>query len=96
MTDVDRDKYCVERIVAFYRRHHVDYADYFLAAWRFEHRVALGKPGISLSDVAHEAGLAAKYLAAIHSALTESWPAKSPLGELQALWRKMPARPGKV
>ena len=34
ITDVDRDKYCVERILDFYRHHKVDYADYFLAAWR--------------------------------------------------------------
>ena len=56
---------------------------------------ALGKPGISLNDVAHEAGLSVKYLATIHATLTESWPAKGPLGELQALWRKMPADPAK-
>src|SRR5437762_4772347 len=33
VTDTDRDKYCVERIVAFYNRHRVDVADYFFAAW---------------------------------------------------------------
>ena len=38
VTDTDRDKYCVQRIIAFYERHRVDYADYFLAAWRFRHR----------------------------------------------------------
>ena len=44
VTDTDRDKYCVRRIIDFYERHQVDYADYFLAAWRFQHRAALGKP----------------------------------------------------
>ena len=44
VADTDRDKYCVRRIIDFYERHEVDYADYFLAAWRFQHRAALGKP----------------------------------------------------
>ena len=35
LTDTDRDKYCVRRILDFYERHQVDYADYFFAAWRF-------------------------------------------------------------
>ncbi len=95
ITDVDRDKYCVERILEFYRHHKVDYADYFLAAWSFEHRAALGKATSTLNDVAHQAGVSVKYLATIHSTLTEPWPAKGPLGELQALWRKMPADPAK-
>src|SRR5947207_11310568 len=56
VTDTDRDKYCVQRIVAFYQRHRVDYADYFLAAWRMQHRVALGKPKATLHDFAAEAG----------------------------------------
>ena len=38
VAETDRDKYCVQRIVAFYERHKVDYADYFLATWRFAHR----------------------------------------------------------
>jgi hypothetical protein len=32
VTDTDRDKYGVGRIVAFYNRHAVEYADYFMAA----------------------------------------------------------------
>ena len=90
VTDVDRDKYCVERILAFYRRHEVDYATYFLAAWRFARRAGLGTAKNSLTDVAHDAGLSARYLATIHSTLSESWPTQTPLGELQALWRKLP------
>ena len=44
VTDTDRDRYCVSRIIAFYERHKVDLADYFLAAWWFQHRAALDKP----------------------------------------------------
>src|SRR5713226_6189473 len=74
VTDTDRDKYCVQRIVAFYQRHQVDYADYFLAAWRFRQREALGKPNASLREFADEAGLSPKYLAEVLSLLTESAP----------------------
>src|SRR5207245_3485808 len=72
VTDTDRDKYCVQRIIAFYQRHRVDYADYFRAAWRFQHRKALGKPDASLRDFADAAELSSKYLATIWSLLTES------------------------
>src|SRR5262249_50335109 len=90
VTDTDRDRYCVQRIIAFYERHRVDYASYFLAAWRFRQRAALGKPKASLSDFAAEAGLSAKYLATVWSLLQESPPAPGPLGDLQAQWRQLP------
>ncbi|HLJ91665.1 MAG TPA: DUF1592 domain-containing protein [Gemmataceae bacterium] len=91
VTDTDRDKYCVQRIIAFYQRHRVDYADYFLAAWRFRHRRALGKADASLRDFAAEAGLSAKYLTTIWSLLTEASPPAGPLADVQAKWRELPA-----
>lgn len=90
VTDTDRDKYCVRRIIDFYQQHRVDYADYFLAAWRFAHRRALGMPGASVHTVAAEAGLSDKYLATVLGVLEKTWPAGSPLGELEAVWRKLP------
>src|SRR5262249_45833243 len=90
VTDTDRDKYCVQRIVAFYERHKVEYADYFLAAWRFRHREALGKPKATLRDFAVESKLSDRYLATIWSILTEPQPADSPLGEVQAQWQQLP------
>ena len=71
VADTDRDKYCVRRIIDFYQRQRTDYADYFLAAWRFRHREALGRPEATLADFAAEAGLSPKYLATIWSTLTE-------------------------
>ena len=56
VTETDRDKYCVQQIVSFYQRHEVDFADYFLAAWRYQHREALGQPNASLSDFAERFG----------------------------------------
>jgi hypothetical protein len=90
VTDTDRDKYCVRRIIDFYDRHRIDYADYFLAAWRFSQRAALGKANASLRDFAEEAGLSPRYLAAIATLLTETLPATGPLGEVQAQWRRLP------
>ena len=48
VTDTDRDKYCVPRIIDFYDRHTVDLADYFLAAWKYRHRDRLGRPDVDL------------------------------------------------
>ncbi|HEV7222418.1 MAG TPA: DUF1587 domain-containing protein, partial [Pirellulales bacterium] len=90
VTETDRDKYCVQRIIDFYRRHPIDYADYFLAAWRFRHRGAFGKPEASLADFAANAGLSPKYLATIWSALSEGEPVLGPLGALQTTWRELP------
>ena len=33
VADTDRDKYSVRRIIDFYKRQRLDYADYFQAAW---------------------------------------------------------------
>ena len=43
LADTDRDKYCVNAVIDFYNRQNTDYADYFLAAWRFQHRVGAGQ-----------------------------------------------------
>ena len=92
ITDSDRDKVCVRRIVDFYDHHKVDYADTFVAAWKFRHRVALGKPDATARDFAVAAGISPKYLEAILSALTEPRPESGPLGEVCAAWRKLPER----
>ncbi|MCH2210293.1 MAG: DUF1592 domain-containing protein [Fuerstiella sp.] len=90
VTDTDRDKYCVHRIVDFYRRQKVDYADYFLAAWQYKHRHDEGKSDASLVDVAAEAGVSAKYLTTLWSLLTRKRQAGGPLGDLQGMWRELP------
>jgi hypothetical protein len=91
VTDTDRDKYCVHRIIEFYERHRIDYADYFLAAWRYRHREALDKPTASLRDFAEEARLSARYLATIWALLEDARPAPGPLAEVRSQWQKLPA-----
>jgi hypothetical protein len=90
VTDTDRDKYCVHRIIDFYDRHRVELAEYFVAAWRFRHREALGKGRAPLAAFAAEASLSARYLTTIWSVMTEPQPAAGPLGEVQATWRQLP------
>jgi hypothetical protein len=91
ITDTDRDHYCVARILAFYKRHSVDWADYLLAAWRYRHRDRLGRPGADLNYFAAEAGLSAKYLALIWSALTDAKDETGPLAAVRQKWREIPA-----
>ena len=91
VTDTDRDKYCVLRIVEYYRRHAVDSADYFLAAWRFRHRKETGKERAQLQDFAAQSGLSPKYLATVWGLLEEPWPPASPLGQVQLMWQSLPA-----
>ena len=97
VTDTDRDKYCVHRIIAFYQRHQVDYADYFLAAWKYHHRAPLGRPDAQMSRFATEAGLSAKYLALIWSMLTGAEAEVGPLAAVRKRWRELPGpEPGQA
>jgi hypothetical protein len=89
VTDTDRDKYCVQRIIDFYARHQVDYADYFLAAWKFRHRAALGRPDTELSQFATDMGLSAKYLAMICSALNDAEADIGPLAAVRTMWKEI-------
>jgi hypothetical protein len=90
VTETDRDKYCVRRIIDFYLRHKIDYADYFEAAWRYRQRGALGKPDASLQDFAITSGLSPKYLGTIWKLLTEPESTDGPIAELLAAWRNLP------
>jgi hypothetical protein len=96
VTETDRDKYCVQRIVDFYQRHPVDYTAYFVAAHRYRHRDARDAP---LSGFASDAGLSAHYLDMIWSALTEVDADAGPLAAVRKVWNELPAaadaaRPG--
>src|SRR5262249_31778352 len=90
VTETDRDKYCVLRIIDFYDRHKVDFADYFFAAWKSRHRERLGRPGVELGRLAAEAGLSAKYLSMVWSALTEAEADAGPLAAVRKVWGELP------
>lgn len=90
VTDPDRDKYCVQRIIDFYKRYQFDYAEYFLAAWKYRHREALGRGAMEISRFAAEARLSPKYLALIWADLNENESEIGPLAALRKLWANLP------
>jgi hypothetical protein len=85
VTDTDRDKYCVQRIIDFYKRHQVDLADYFLAAWRYrqDNKQDLGQ-------FARQTGLSHRYLSMIWSVLATAEADAGPLAALRKLWHDLP------
>jgi hypothetical protein len=91
LADTDRDKYCVRRIIDFYKRQKTDHADYFLAAWRYKHRGESDRPASTLDGLADEMGLSRKYLATIWATLTEGPEDVGPIASLQAMWEGLPS-----
>src|SRR3954470_12298053 len=85
VADTDRDRYAVERIVRFYQQQPTDLARYFLAAWRFRHRAALGRPRADLAAIAAEAKVNPGYLRTVWSAL-QSPERVGPLARVQAMF----------
>src|ERR1044072_8765453 len=90
VTETDRDKYCVKRIIDFYQRHPTNYADYFFAAWQFKHRGALGQPRAKLAEFAASNKVSPKYLATIWSMLSNPQEKSGPIATLSAMWTRLP------
>ncbi len=61
ITPTDRDKFCVNRIIDFYRDQRTDCADYFEVLWRYQNREALGNADVTLSQLAGEHDLSERY-----------------------------------
>ncbi len=91
VTDTDRDKYCVNRIVAFYKRQPTDYADYFAAAWQYKHRAELGQASATLADIAAVSKVSPKYLATVLTALEEAPHEVGPMAKVQTMWHELPS-----
>ncbi|MEZ6059396.1 MAG: DUF1592 domain-containing protein [Planctomycetaceae bacterium] len=91
VTDTDRDKYCVKRIVEFYLRQPVDYAAYFRAAWQYRHRAAHGRADASLDDLAAANQISSKYLSIVWSLLNDAENSVGPVAKLQAMFRDLPS-----
>ncbi|MEZ6137762.1 MAG: DUF1592 domain-containing protein [Pirellulaceae bacterium] len=90
VTDTDRDKYCVKRIVDFYQRQPVNLTDYFFAAWQYECQVRSADAAQdSLDEVARGHQISPKYLRSVWELLTDDENAFGPVAKLQAMW---PAR----
>ena len=87
--ETDREKYAIQRIVAFYHAQPTDYADYFEAAWRYKYRVALKKPHATLATTAVDAKVSPKYLPMVWQILHDQ-NAIGPVLKLQKMWLALP------
>ena len=90
LVETDREKYSIQRILKFYAAQPTDLADYFQAAWRFEHRAELGQRRATLAQIAAESKVSAKYLPTVWGLLEEK-DAIGPIAKLQKMWRSLPA-----
>ncbi len=87
VTETDRDKYAVLRIVDFYQRQPTHLADYFLAAWE----QARSKMRQDLSVIADQEEVSPKYLKAIWDLLHGPTEAVGPILEVVSQWRQIPS-----
>jgi len=88
--ETDREKYYLQRIMAFYDAQPTDISRYFEAAWRYRHRAALGKPAATLASIAGEMKLSAKYLPMVWGILNDK-EAVGPVAKLKSMWNALPA-----
>lgn len=91
LAETDRDKFCILRIVDFYKRQPTDYADYFYAAWQYQNRAALGTPNATLKTIATQAKVSPNYLEMVWNVLTAPDETIGPIAKLQSLWNALPA-----
>lgn len=91
LAETDRDKFCILRIVDFYKRQPTDYADYFQAAWKYRYRAALGMPNATLASIAAESKVSPQYLELVWKTLNTPDQKVGPIAHLQAQWNKLPA-----
>jgi hypothetical protein len=89
LVETDREKYAIQRIIQFYQRQPTDYADYFQAAWSYQHRATLGKPNATLAAVAAEWEVSPKYLPMVWGILHDK-DAVGPVLKLQKMFQELP------
>jgi Protein of unknown function (DUF1592)/Protein of unknown function (DUF1588)/Protein of unknown function (DUF1587)/Protein of unknown function (DUF1585)/Protein of unknown function (DUF1595) len=103
LVETDREKFAIQRIVAFYNAQPTDYADYFEAAWNYKHRAALNMQHATLSEVAVTSHVSPKYLPLIWRILGETHDRSiqnvGPVRRLRAMWTALPVTetsPGQI
>lgn len=87
-TEVDRDRFCVHRIVDFYKERAYDLSHYLETVWRFENRE---DRSVDLGEFAAGAGVSPKYLKAVHSLVNQQVPEPGPVAWLSNEWRSLAA-----
>lgn len=91
MSEPDKDKFCVLRIVDFYRKQPTNIAVYLEGTWRYRHRSALGNPTATLKSIAKDAGISPKYLATVAQLLDDKSITVGPITNLQSKMDGIPA-----
>jgi hypothetical protein len=91
--ETDREKYSLQRIIAFYAAQPTDISQYFEAAWRYRYRAELGKPAATLASTAADMKLSAKYLPMVWAILHDK-DAVGPVAKLQSMFNALPAPGG--
>ena len=94
VTETDRDKYCVRRIVDFYQRQNTNLADYFYAAWQLRELDDDIGPQIAqdlepYTDRARP--LSEKYLGVLWDFLRSDDDHLGPIREMREAFRQIPA-----
>lgn len=69
ITPTDRDKFCVNRIIDFYRKQRTDYAEFFELLWRYQNRDSLGMADRTLEQLAGQSGLSERYSRTLYQLL---------------------------
>lgn len=91
LAETDRDKFCILRIVDFYKKQPTDFADYFEAAWQYRYRAELGKPDATLESIAADSKISLRYLKTVWDTLSVPAAKVGPLATLQTRWNALPA-----
>jgi hypothetical protein len=106
MTDTDRDKYCVQRIVDFYLRQPVSYEAYLFACWtvqtelddqsRSELQGDIARKKELLASAASQFGLSEKYLSILWQTLHDPSVKVGPMAKLRENWKQLPTDPADI
>lgn len=84
VTDTDRDKYCVKRIVEFYRQQPIELARYFEVCWQHANNA-----GSNLDELAANAKISPKYAALVWD-LLHAEEAVGAVARLQRMFSVLP------
>ena len=99
ITDTDRDKYCVKRIINFYEHLTTDYGSYLIAAWKWKLLTQSDQTRgrfDSIEDFAANENLSKKYLTTIWNLLHQPTVDGGPINYLQTQWKQLPNAPESV
>ncbi len=89
VTDTDRDKYSVQRIVDFYQAQPTAIEDYLWAAWKIQTEIGTQADPIAIERVANDLHLSRKYLHTVWNAIVATESSYGPMGKLRQRWKEV-------